>query len=73
MFHDAEPLLLVIGEDLGGADIDAHPAAATGLFMDQYFEHQQFLLITWEWRGRLTTISSGIVPRAWVAQERQGS
>lgn len=75
MLDDTEPFLFVKLENLGRADINTHLAAAAGLFMDGDFKfHITFLLMA---RGaalpRVIAISSGMPPKAWVAQERQGS
>ena len=67
-------LFFVIVEDVCGADIHAQAAATAGLLVYLDFHHQPFLRIVLGLVPcSVITISRGMAPMAWVAQDRQGS
>lgn len=65
---------IVIFEHIRRADVSAHAASPACLFMKMHDYHTESLLMVLSvFPFSVMTISSGMDPRAWVAQERQGS
>lgn len=65
---------LVIFENIRRADVSAHGASPACLFVKKHFYHTESLLMVLSvFPFSVMTISSGMDPRAWVAQERHGS
>ncbi len=68
------PGIFIKPEDIGRADVDTEPAAATRLVTNFHLQHDQPLL-TLRIISPFTVIStsSSILPTAWVEQARHGS
>jgi hypothetical protein len=75
MVNFTQPLFLAKAQDSGRANIDTQFTATTGPLMDHDLNRIHPVLLTERSNSpaRWIVISIGIFPRAWVAQERQGS